>query len=104
MKDWLKKNKGVIGRTLTTIVLSIAVSLGTVYGIFCWYYNIDPSVVTRHFEIRTTDIVGPGSVTEDGRKIHGFTLYDADNNVEYLVTDYWGPIALVDDAVEIPES
>lgn len=104
MKDWFNKYKGTIARTMITVVLSIIVTLGTVYTIFCWHYKVDPATITRHFEIRAASIVGPGATAEDGTQVKGFTIYDVDNGTEYLITDYWSPIALVDKPVSIPES
>lgn len=101
MKHWFNKYKGAIGRTLITIILSVLVSFGVIYGIFCWHFGIDPTTLVRHFEIEKTTIAGPGSLTEDGKAINGFILKDKDNGTEYLVTDYWSPIALVDEKVEV---
>lgn len=79
------------------LLLSIGFSIGTVVAIFYGYYNIgatDPTTIG----IERVEFVD--ATDDEGNPITGFKLTDNSTGTQYLVTDEWAPLQLVDETPE----
>lgn len=80
------------------LLLSVGFSIGTVAAIFYGYYNIgatDPTTVG----IERVEFVD--ATDNEGNPITGFKLTDNSTGTQYLVTDEWAPLQLVDETPEV---
>ena len=80
------------------LLLSIGFSVGTVAAIFYGYYNIgatDPTTIG----IERVEFVD--ATDDEGNPITGFKLTDNSTGIQYLVTDEWAPLQLVDETPEV---
>lgn len=78
-------------------LLSIGVSIGTVAAIFYGYYNIG---ATNPTSISVERVEFVDATDDEGNPVTGFKLTDQSTGVQYLVTDEWAPLQLVNDAPE----
>lgn len=80
------------------LLLSIGFSVGTVAAIFYGYYNIgatDPTTIG----IERVEFVD--ATDDEGNPITGFKLTDSSTGTQYLITDEWAPLQLVDETPEV---
>lgn len=80
------------------LLLSIGFSIGTVAAIFYGYYNIgatDPTTIG----IERVEFVD--ATDNEGNPITGFKLTDNSTGIQYLVTDEWAPLQLVNETPEV---
>lgn len=96
IKDFFKRHKGGIVRGIISAIIGGVAALAVIAATLFGYYGIQPQEAVN-IEIRQAVI--QGTVHEDGSEIQGFIIVTEDGT-EYLVTDYWEPIALTD---SIPE-
>lgn len=79
------------------LLLSIGFSVGTVAAIFYGYYNIGATDPTT---IRIERVEFVDATDNKGNPVTGFKLTDNSTGIQYLVTDEWAPLQLVDETPE----
>ena len=95
---FMVRHKTTIVATVCGLVAGAIASLILLAAILFGYYQVSPQEAVN---ITITQAAIQGT-KEDGSQINGFIITTEDGT-EYLVTDYWNPIVLSDDAPEVEE-
>lgn len=96
IKCFFNKHKSTFITIIISVIVSAIVAIAVFSSIMFGYYKVSPQDVAN-ITIQRTEIQG---TKEDGSQIYGF-LIKTEDGTEYLVTDYWNPIALTDDIPEV---
>ena len=92
---FLVRHKNKIVSAVCGLVAGAIAALALLAIILFGYYQISPQDAVH---VTITEAVIEGT-KEDGSQINGFIITTEDGT-EYLVTDYWSPIVLIDDVPE----
>lgn len=82
---------------LVIVLLSVGCAIGAVAAIFYGYYNVGATDPTS-IGVERVEFVD--ATDDEGNPITGFKLTDESTGVQYLVTDEWAPLQLVNETPE----
>lgn len=95
VSTFLVRHKVKIIAALYGLAAGAFAALALLGAILFGYYQVSPQDAVN---ITITQAVIQGT-KEDGSEINGFII-TTENGIEYLVTDYWNPIELSNNAPE----